>query len=139
MMEEGAFVEWAEVYHDLYGTSTASVRGQTEQGLDVVMDLDSQGAGNIKEKMKESTLIYILPPSLEILERRLRDRATDEEGAISRRIMKARKEIKNCLWYDYLVINDKLDQAAREVASIIVSGRCRPSRMRSRVKEILGQ
>lgn len=138
MIEEGAFVEWAEVYHNLYGTSIASLRGQVEQGLDVVMDLDVQGAKKIKEKIEDSTLIYILPPSLEILERRLRERATDEEKVISIRIQKAIKELHNCVWYDYIIINDEIDQSVKEAQSIIISGRCRKSRMLPKVKEILG-
>ena len=139
MIDGGTFVEWAKVYDDLYGTSFSSLHDQMNQGLDVVMDLDSQGARNVKEHLKESTLIYILPPSLAILEKRLRERATDDEKIIDRRLEKAFKDIKNCVWYDYIVLNDKLDEAITKVESIIISERCRSSRMRPKVKDMLGQ
>lgn len=138
MIKEGAFVEWAEVYHDLYGTSFSSLRVQTDKELDVVMDLDSTGAKNIKEHFKNSILIYVLPPSLEVLEKRLRERATDNERAINTRLEKAFKELKKCARYDYIVVNDDLDKVVREVESIIVSERCRKSRMLPKVKEMFG-
>ena len=138
MIKEGAFVEWAEVYHDLYGTSFSSLRVQTGQELDVVMDLDSTGAKNIKGHFKDSILIYVLPPSLEVLEKRLRERATDNERAINTRLEKAFKELKKCAWYDYIVVNDDLHKVVREVESIIVSERCRKSHMLPKVKEMFG-
>ena len=128
MIEEKAFVEWAEVYQDLYGTSLSSLRSQTDQGLDVVMDLDSQGAKNIKGSFEDSVLIYILPPSLQGLEKRLRGRASDDEAEIRARLEKARKEIQNCVDYDHIIFNEKLDKTVEEVASIILSERSRKSR-----------
>ena len=128
MIGEEAFVEWAEVYHDLYGTSFASLRSQTDQGLDVVMDLDSQGAKNIKKSFADSVLIYILPPSLQELEKRLRGRAADDEAEIKARLEKARKEIENCVEYDHIIFNENLDKTLEEVASIILSERSRRSR-----------
>jgi guanylate kinase len=128
MIDEGAFVEWARVYRDYYGTSFSSLRGLTERGLDVVMDADSQGAANIRKHFRESVLIFLLPPSLEELERRLRERATDDEGVIRARFEKASGDIRNCAWYDYIVINDDLDEAIREAESIIVSERSSRSR-----------
>ena len=138
MIDDGAFVEWAEIYNDFYGTSLSGLRDQTDQGLDVLMDLDNQGAKNIQGHFKDSTLIYVLPPSLEILEKRLRERATDDEKVISTRIDKALKELKDCVWYQYLIINEDLDNAVGAVESIIISRRYRNSRMLSKVKEILG-
>jgi guanylate kinase len=128
MIGEKAFVEWAEVYHDLYGTSFSSLQSQTDQGLDVVMDLDSQGAKNIKKSFADSILIYILPPSLEELEKRLRGRASDDEAKIKARLEKARKEIENCVGYDHIIFNENLDKTLEEVASIIRSERSRRSR-----------
>jgi guanylate kinase len=128
MIAQKAFVEWAEVYQDLYGTSVSSLRDQTDRGLDVVMDLDSQGAKNIKKTFEDSVLIYILPPSLQALEKRLRGRASDDEAEIKARLEKARKEIENCVDYDHIIFNEKLDQTIEEVASIILSGRSRKSR-----------
>jgi len=127
MIDNGDFVEWAEVYQDLYGTSVSSLRSQITVGLDVIMDIDVQGARNIKEYFKEAVLIYALPPSLEVLEKRLRERGTDDEKAIRTRLKKAAKEIKNCVSYDYLLFNDELDQAVEELKSIVVAERCRRS------------
>jgi guanylate kinase len=127
-------VEWAEVYHDLYGTSFSSLRGQTDRGLDVVMDLDSQGAKNIKGAFEDSVLIYILPPSLQVLEKRLRGRASDDEAEIKARLEKARKEIENCADYDHIIFNEDLDKTLEEVASIILSERSRKSRRLPMVK-----
>jgi guanylate kinase len=127
MIDNGEFVEWAEVYQDLYGTSVSSLRGQITMGLDVIMDIDVQGARNIKDHFKDAILIYVLPPSLEILEQRLRERGTDDEKAIRTRINQAGKEIKNCVSYDYLVFNDQLDQAVEEMKSILIAERCRKS------------
>ena len=127
MIDNGDFVEWAEVYQDLYGTSVSSLRSQITVGLDVIMDIDVQGARNIKEYFKQAVLIYALPPSLEVLEKRLRERGTDDEKAIRKRLKKAAKEIKNCVSYDYLLFNDELDQAVEELKSIVVAERCRRS------------
>ena len=138
MIKEKAFVEWAEVYHDLYGTSIASLRSQTEQGLDVVMDLDSQGAKNIKESFADSVLIYILPPSLQALEKRLRGRASDDEAEIKARLEKARKEMENCVDYDYIIFNDDLNRTLDEVRAIIVSSRCHKSKRLARVEKTFG-
>ncbi len=127
MIDNGEFVEWAEVYQDLYGTSVSSLRSQVTVGLDVIMDIDVQGAKNIKDHFKDAILIYVLPPSPEILEKRLRERGTDDEKAIRTRLKKAGKEIKNCVSYDYLLFNDQLDQAVEELKSILIAERCRKS------------
>ena len=127
MIDRGDFVEWAEVYQDFYGTSVSSLKGQITLGRDVIMDIDVQGARNIKDNFKEAVLIYVLPPSLEILEKRLRERGTDDEKAIRTRLKKASNEIKNCVSYDYLLFNGKLDQAVEELKSILIAERCRKS------------
>jgi guanylate kinase len=127
MIDNGEFVEWAQVYHDLYGTSVSSLKSQITIGLDVIMDIDVQGARNIKDHFKDAILIYVLPPSLEILEKRLRDRGTDDEQAIRTRVKKAAQEIKNCVSYDYLLFNDKLDQGVEELKAILIAERCRKS------------
>jgi guanylate kinase len=128
MIEAGAFVEWAKVYDDFYGTSFSSLEGQTASGLDVLLDVDSQGARNIRKHFEDSVLIYLLPPSLEVLEKRLESRGTDDEGVIKARMEKALDDMDNCLWYDYIIINDELEKAITEVKSIIISERCRTAR-----------
>lgn len=127
MIDQGDFVEWAEVYQDLYGTSVSSLTSQVHLGVDVIMDIDAQGASNIKGHFREAVLIYVLPPSLDILEKRLRARGTDDDKSIRTRLKKAAKEIKNCVAYDYLLFNDELDQAVEELKSIVIAERCRKS------------
>ena len=138
MIKENAFVEWATVYDDLYGTSLSGLQDQVELELDVLLDLDSQGAKKIKKHFPESILIYILPPSLEVLEKRLRTRATDDDDVIDLRIKQARNELLNCEWYDYLIINNDIEKALNEAASIIVSDRCSNTRSLHKVKKIIG-
>ena len=127
MIRNKEFAEWAKVYRDFYGTSWNSLRTVLDQGLDVIMDVDSQGARNIKKQYPAGVLIFILPPSLEVLEARLRARATDEEAVIQSRIGKAQEEIRNCLFYDYLIINDRLEEAVAEAQAVIRAERCRQS------------
>jgi guanylate kinase len=127
MIVQRDFVEWAEVYQDLYGTSVSSLKSQIQLGLDVIMDIDVQGASNIKGHFQDAILIYVLPPSLDTLEKRLRARGTDDERSIRTRLQKAAEEIKNCVAYDYLLFNDELDQAVEELKSIVIAERCRKS------------
>lgn len=138
MIDQGAFVEWANVYGHQYGTSAGELRAQTEKGADVILDIDHQGAKNIRASFRDSVLIYILPPSLEALEQRLILRATDNSDVIEGRIKEAVDDLKNCEWYDYLIINDELEKAVGEAEAVILSSRCRKSRMLPVVKEMLG-
>lgn len=137
MIDEGAFVEWANVYGHLYGTSVEGLRSQTGKGIDVILDIDSQGAKNIRSFFQESVLIYILPPSLETLEQRLRARATDNADVIENRYRRATDDLKNCEWYDYLIINENLGKAVAETEAVIIADRCRNSRKYPVVKEML--
>jgi len=136
MIERGEFAEWAEVYKDYYGTSISSLEGPTSQGLDVIMDVDVQGASNIKARLKESFLVYVLPPSLGELEARLRNRGTDSEESVRNRLEKAVEEIRNCLWYDYLIFNDDLAEAAEHLKSVILAQRCRLPRQLPKMRRI---
>jgi len=138
MAESGAFVEWAEVYENLYGTSFSSIDEQISKGIDVLLDLDHQGAKNIKKHYPESVLIYVLPPSLKILEKRLRGRGTDDEQVMKLRIKKALNDIKNVLWYDYVIINDDLETAIQDARAIIISERNRTSRQKQKIKDLFG-
>ena len=128
MIDEGDLVEWAKVYDNFYGTSSSNLQDQTASGLDVLMDVDIQGGRNIKKRFPDSVLIFLLPPSLEELERRLRKRGTDDEPVIESRMESAVDDIKNCVWYDYIIVNDKLEPAIDEAQSIIVSERCLTAR-----------
>jgi guanylate kinase len=136
--KEESFVEWAVIYGDLYGTSVTGLREQLALGTDMVLDVDHQGAKNIRALFRKCAMIYILPPSLEVLEARLRDRATDEDEVIAERLKQAQDEIGNCGFYDYLIINDGLEKAVKEAEAVILSDRCRKSRVFRRIKEIFG-
>ena len=122
------FVEWAEVYGNLYGTSFSTLEKKISSGSDILLDLDIQGGENIRNHFKNSVLIFLLPPSLKTLENRLKKRGTDSEEVIDKRMGEAVSDIRNCSWYDYLIINDDLETAIRETVSIILSERCRTER-----------
>ncbi|MBC8460088.1 MAG: guanylate kinase [Deltaproteobacteria bacterium] len=136
MIEKGAFVEWAKVYHDYYGTSVSGLNEQVAAGLDILLDLDAQGAKNIKKHFEDSVLIYVLPPSLEILEKRLKQRGMDDESVVKSRMEKASDQIRNCMWHDYIIINDDLEKAIGEAQTIFISERCRTSRKMLDVKRM---
>ncbi len=138
LADQGAFVEWAAVYRDFYGTSFASFQKKLDRGMDVLLDLDIQGAGAIKQHFPASVLIFIVPPSLEVLESRLRNRATDQQEVIRARLKKAREEIAGFLQYDHVVINDRLDQAVAEVRAVVMSEWSRTSRRMSLIKKLFG-
>jgi guanylate kinase len=136
MIDQGGFVEWAMVYDDYYGTSFTSLQSQVQKGLDVIMDVDIQGAKNIKKAFEESVLIFILPPSLEALKNRLRHRGTEDEEVMERRIEKASKEIGSCVLYEYLVFNDRLEEAVEETKSIIIAERCKRSQRMAKAEDL---
>jgi guanylate kinase len=135
MIRKGDLLEWAEVYSDLYGTSFSSIRAQVDRGMDVIMDVDVQGARNLRQGLKDCVLLFLLPPSLEVLEERLRGRATDSEEALLKRMEKALQEIRECLSYDYLVFNDDLSEAVEAVRSIVLSERHRTDRQTAKVRK----
>ena len=125
MIGRNAFLEWANVHGHLYGTAFDALKAQMSAGSDVIMDVDVQGGRNVKKQFPDSALIFLLPPSLEVLRKRLTGRGTDDPEVIENRMAQASEEIKNCSWYDYIVINDDLQKAVFEAQSIIVSARCR--------------
>jgi guanylate kinase len=123
MIEAHEFVEWALVYDHLYGTSISSINRELSSAKDLLMDLDIQGAKEIKRRFPESRSIFILPPSMEILKERLKKRPTDKEIDIDLRMKKAVGEIQGCREYDFIVLNDDLNQAAKEIEAIIIAQR----------------
>ncbi len=138
MVDEGAFVEWANVYEDYYGSSFSALEGPLKSGLDILLDLDIQGARAIKDHSGDSVLIFLVPPSLEVLETRLRERGTDTEEVIETRLKAAMGEIAQYGRYDYVVVNDDLEQAVTEVQAIILAERCRSGRREPTIKELFG-
>ncbi|MFO7784704.1 MAG: guanylate kinase [Thermodesulfobacteriota bacterium] len=128
MIDRNEFAEWAQVFQDYYGTSFCELQERTSQGLDVIMDLDVQGAVNMRLAVNDCVLVFILPPSMEVLEERLRARGTDDSAAVARRMERAAAEIMSARQYDFLIVNDRLDRAVEEMASIILADRCRIDR-----------
>jgi len=125
MIDEGAFAEWAMVYDNYYGTAYETLEGELQKGNDVILDLDPVGAKNIKKRFLDAVLIFVVPPSLEVLEDRLRGRRTDSEDTIKKRLEHARSEMREAQGYDYIVVNNVLATAIEEVACIIGAERCR--------------
>jgi guanylate kinase len=121
------FLEWAEVHGNMYGTSCEEVAKHQQAGCDVILDIDVQGAAQVRQRGIPVT-IFIAPPSLAELERRLRGRGTENETTIAVRLNNARKELACVGAYDYLIINDRLDDAVDCLRSIIIAERCRHRR-----------
>jgi guanylate kinase len=136
MIDEGAFLEWARVYDHLYGTSLSGIRELTASGRDILLDVDVQGGRNIKTRFPESVLIFLVPPSLEVLEQRLRERGTDDDGVVRGRMDQAADDIKNCVWYDYIVVNDRLEKAIDETQAVIISECCLTKRQLPKIKRM---
>jgi guanylate kinase len=138
MVKRGEFAEWAEVHGHRYGTTTSTVREVLEGGKDVLFDIDYQGGRQIKARFgREAILVFILPPSLEELERRLRSRATDENDVIERRLAKAKEELEHYALYDYLIVNDKLGEAYEVLRSIYFAAANRVDRNAARAEALI--
>lgn len=121
LIAEDAFLEWAEVFGHLYGTLMAPIGDELARSRNVVLEIDVQGAGTIKEKMPEAILIFLKPPSEDELARRLTARRTETGADLERRLAGAREELKQASWFDHVVVNEDVDRAAAEVAAIIDS------------------
>ena len=128
MIENNELLEWAEVYGNYYGTPIAKIEAMLAGGKDVLLEIDTQGAMNVKQKFPQGVYIYILPPSLTELERRIRTRGTDSEESIQRRLQAAADEIQIGVNYNYLVVNDQVREATDTVAAIIAAERWRAER-----------
>lgn len=119
MVAADAFLEHAEFVENLYGTPRAAVEAQLEQGYDVYLDIDVQGARQVKAKRPETLTVFILPPSMEELERRLTGRGTDDAETIRRRLSQAERECAEGVHFDFVVVNDEVERAAAELSGII--------------------
>lgn len=125
MIAAGELLEYAEYVGNYYGTSMKVIRDKLDQGVDVLLDIEVQGAAKVREKCPDAVLIFIIPPSFEELSRRLHGRNTDDEDVIEGRLQKAREEYKEIRHYDYLVVNDKVPAAAAEIMAILLAEDCR--------------
>jgi guanylate kinase len=137
MVDRGAFLEWAEYYGQLYGTSHHFVEQHLSEGCDVILDIDVQGARQVKSRIPEAIAVFILPPSFAELERRLRSRRLESDEAIHRRLEIAKGEIPYYRDYDYIVVNEVLEKSIQLLESIVRSGHALPSRQQVRIEEII--
>lgn len=124
-IEAGSFLEWAEIYGQYYGTPRNSVERWLTQGDHVILDIDIQGAAQIRRNCPEAVLIFLYPPSLEELKRRLIERKTETEEAIKKRLAYVQAELASVEKYDYVVVNDQVSQACQRVSAIISAEECR--------------
>lgn len=137
MLNEGAFLEYAQVFDNFYGTSQQSVTNNLNNGIDVILEIDWQGAQQIRTMLPDSISIFILPPSTQVLEQRLRNRGQDGEDIIARRMLDAVTEISHYPEFDYLVVNDDFNLALNELKSIIKSNRLTQNRQSVKLAALL--
>ena len=137
MVQKDAFVEHAEVFHHHYGTSHAEINRRLLAGKDVVLDIDWQGAAQIRRVCPEAVSIFIVPPSLAVLQQRLEDRRQDADEVIRRRMQQAQDEMSHYAEFDYLIVNDSFVHAARELQAIVISRRLAMERQIIKVGKLL--
>lgn len=125
MVESGAFLEHARVFDNYYGTAEASVRGQLAAGHDVVLEIDWQGARQVRRHFPDAITVFVVPPTIEALRERLTGRGQDDEAVVDRRMRDARSELSHYVEYDYLVVNDDFDEALVGLRAIVVAARQR--------------
>ncbi len=137
-VDSGEFLEYAQVFgRHWYGTPQQQVDEAREGGLDLVLEIDVQGARQVKQKLPEAIAVFIVPPSRQDLERRLRSRGQDSDEAITRRLERARQEIARSAEYDFVIVNDDLQRASDELRAIVVASRCRRRDSDERLRNIL--
>lgn len=129
MVAAGEFAESAEVHGNFYGTSLATLNECRSQGIDLILDIDCQGARQLKGRFEGGVYIFVLPPSIEELRRRLDNRSSDTQEVIERRIHNAAGEIKEARWYDYIIVNDNFKEAVEQLKSVLIAEQCRASRL----------
>ncbi len=149
MIEADEFVEWAEVHGHLYGTSRKALQDARDTGRFLILDVDVQGAMQVRQRVEDAVLVFVLPPSADALVERLRERGTEGEDTLSRRIKNARDELEQASQFDYIVVNENLDQAIEEVQSIVLAHSRRTDRaidlshvirqLQRRIDEILAE
>jgi guanylate kinase len=137
MVAREGFVEWVKVYERRYGTGRAWIEAQLASGMDILLDIESQGARQVHKAIPDAVMVFLLPPSSSELAARLRGRGDESEDQVRIRLDYARHELAQFDGYDYLVVNDTVDQAYRRLESIIIATRCRRERMGATARQIL--
>ncbi len=139
MAQQGDFLESAEVYGNLYGTSQSWIERQLASGRDILLEIDWQGAAQVRKLMPEAVSIFILPPSLAALESRLNGRGQDSQEVIARRLQAAQEDISHVAEFDYVIINDKLDEALQQLNAVITAVGLRRNSQLSRHATLINQ
>jgi guanylate kinase len=137
MAATGEFLEWACVHGNFYGTSRRQILEETAAGSDIILEVDVQGAASVRQLLMDSVSVFILPPSYEVLRQRLIARGTDSPEELEVRLRNAPEELKQYSAFDYVIINDEIDRAAGQLASIIYAERARCVRQESLVREVI--
>ena len=139
MIAAGEFLEWACVHGNFYGTSKKQILEQTGAGADMILEVDVQGAASVRQLLMDSVSVFILPPSYEVLRQRLIARGTDSPAELELRLRNAPEELKQYSAFDYVIINDLIDRAAAQLASIIYAERARCMRREPLVREVINR
>jgi guanylate kinase len=137
MRDAGEFLEWAEIFGNLYGTSIAETERHLARGTDVILVIDVQGARKVRNRGVQVTTVFVLPPSFDVLEHRLRGRSKDSDAQIRRRLQVARDEVGAFQEYEYIVVNDDLDGAVARLRAIVCAERSRRDAVRSEAERIV--
>src|SRR3954469_3421569 len=137
MIAADAFLEWAHVFGNLYGTCAADAERDLQQGCDLVLVIDVQGARQVRQRYADTVGVFVMPPSFEVLEQRLRGRSKDTEAAMQRRLETARAEVAAFTEYDYVIVNDELEACVDRLRSIVLAERARLRSMRTAAEDIV--
>ncbi|MBN2369736.1 MAG: guanylate kinase [Vicinamibacteria bacterium] len=137
MIRDDRFLEWAEVHGQLYGTSREEIARATADEVDLMLDVDVQGAAQVRRRMPSAITVFILPPSRAALDARLRGRGGQDDADIERRLGVAREEIERFREYDYVVVNERIEECVELVKSVIQAARCRTTRMRDAARGVI--
>ncbi len=139
MAKRGEFLESAEVYGNLYGTSQTWINHENSRGKDILLEIDWQGAAQIRGLFPECISVFILPPSLKALEERLKKRGKDNDAVIARRMAAVRQDVAHVAEFDYVIINDNLNEALRELNAVVLSAKLRCARQLTRHQDLINQ
>jgi len=137
MVSAGSFLEWANVHGNLYGTAESQIVAETTAGVDLVLEVDVQGAESVRRLALDSVSVFILPPSLETLRQRLLSRGTDTEEQVAIRLRKAPEELSQYELFDYVIFNDEVERASAQLAAIVSAERARRSRQEALVRDVI--
>lgn len=135
-ISECFFLEWAKVHENFYGTAKGPIKEALRERKNIFLDVDIQGARNLKKKLPGAIFIFLIPPSWKALEERLRNRGTEKEQEMRHRLITAKKEIQSCYEYEYLIVNNNLEETVDKLKAIILAEQCRSARMKHSLQGI---